>query len=404
MSFTGPISTQYNKNTASPEDFIPLCVPELRGKEWEYIKNCLDTNWVSSVGQYVNRFEEALSSYTGTKYSVAASNGTAALHLALLVSGVGPDDEVLLSTLSFISPANAIRYTGAWPVFIDAESDYWQMDPQKVIDFIDKECRWQNNALYNKATGRRIKAVLPVHILGHPVDMDPIIEICQKYNLAIIEDATESLGAKYKDRSVGKLGDIACFSFNGNKIITSGGGGMVVTDNSEWAKQARYLSTQAKSDPVEYIHNEIGYNYRMTNIEAALGCAQMEFIDTFISAKRQIAKKYNEALKHIPGVTTPVESTWVYSSYWLYTILVDKKTYGKDSRELIKNLEENQIQTRPLWQPLHLSPAHANCQSYKCETAEKLYQQAISLPCSTGLSVGSQDKVIKNIIQAGHKK
>ena len=200
-----------------------------------------------------------------TKYAVATVNGTAALHVALLVAGVQPDEEVLVSTLTFIAPVNAIRYVGAWPVFIDAEPIYWQMDPARVVEFFERDCRWTEGKLYNRRTGRHVSAIIPVHVLGHPVDLDPIMEVARKYGLKVIEDATEGLGATYKDRGLGCLGDIGCFSFNGNKIITTGGGGMMVTDNEEWAIRAKYLTTQAKDDPIEYIHGEVGYNYRLTN-------------------------------------------------------------------------------------------------------------------------------------------
>jgi len=380
---------------------VPLCVPEIRGNEWKYIKECLDTNWVSSVGAFVDRFERELADYVGTKYAVATCNGTAALHIALLVAGVQPDDEVLVSTLTFIAPANAIRYIGAWPIFIDAEPDYWQMDPQKVVGFLEKEYQWRNGALHNRSTGRRVKAMLPVHILGHSVDMDPILEVARRYNLVVIEDATESLGAEYKGRIVGHLGDIACFSFNGNKIITTGGGGMIVTDNEEWARKAKYLTTQAKDDPVEYIHNEIGYNYRLTNVQAAVGCAQMEQLDNHILAKRRIATTYTEALKSVPGITPMREAPWAFSVFWMYTILVDEAQYGIDSRRLLCRLSEAGIQARPLWQPLHRSLAHIGLQAYPCRIADWLNQRGVSLPCSVGLRPESQDKLIELIRQIG---
>lgn len=378
------------------DDFIPLCVPTLRGNEWQYIKDCLDTNWVSSVGAYVDRFEEMVANYVGAKYAVATVNGTAALHIALLVAGVKPDDEVLVSDLTFIAPANAIRYVGAWPVFIDAEPDYWQMDPQLVIRFLEEECVWQNGELRNKQTNRRVKAILPVHILGHPIDMDPIIAIARKYNLVIIEDATESLGARYKGRMVGNLGDIACFSFNGNKIITTGGGGMIVTNNQAWAEKAKYLTTQAKDDPVEYIHGEIGYNYRLTNIQAAMGCAQMEQLDNFITAKRHIAQTYTQGLSQLSGITPMNEASWAFSVFWLYTILVNETEYSIDSRTLLQKLSEQKIQTRPLWQPLHLSPAQlATGFQNKPSVSKQINQSALSLPCSADLTI---DKEIEEII------
>ncbi|MEZ4731762.1 MAG: aminotransferase class I/II-fold pyridoxal phosphate-dependent enzyme [Caldilineaceae bacterium] len=253
-----------------PSNFIPLCVPEIRGKEWQYIKECLDSGWVSSVGAYVERFEQMVADYVGAKYAVATVNGTAALHIALLVAGVQPGDEVITSDLTFIAPINAIRYVGAYPVLMDAEPHYFQIDVQKVSDFIQQECRWQNGRLWNKRTQRPVTAILPVHILGHPIDIDPLIALAQEYNLRLIEDATESLGALYKGRKLGHLGEVACFSFNGNKLITTGGGGMIVTDDEAWASKAKYLTTQAKDDAIEFIHGEIGYNYRLTNIQAAM--------------------------------------------------------------------------------------------------------------------------------------
>ena len=398
MNTTGLTPTQFEPGAPAAEGMIPLCVPEIRGNEWKYIKECLDTNWVSSVGPFVDRFERELGEYVGTKYAVATCNGTAALHIALLVAGVQPDDEVLVSTLTFISPANAIRYVGAWPVFMDAEPDYWQMDPQKVVDFLEQECRWVNGKLRNKATGRRVKAILPVHILGHPCDMDPILEIARKYNLVVIEDATESLGAKYKGRMVGTLGDIACFSFNGNKIITTGGGGMIITDNEAWAYKAKYLTTQAKDDPVEYVHKGIGYNYRLTNIQAAMGVAQMERLDDYIAAKRRIAAYYTEHLASVPGVEPPREAEWAFSIFWLYTVLVGPERYGLDSRALLHKLAQAGIQTRPLWQPLHLSTAHKVAQNPDCSVAERLNRTALSLPCSVSLLAAEQTQVIEAVV------
>lgn len=376
---------------------ILLCEPSIGGNEWKYVKDCLDTGWVSSVGSYVDRFEEEVAGYVGTEHAVATASGTAALHIALLVAGVEPDDEVLVPTLTFIAPANAVRYAGARPVFMDAEPEYWQMDSQKTVDFLEKECTYKDGVLKNKITGRRVKAILPVHALGHPVDMDPIIEVARKYKLAVIEDATESLGAKYKGRMTGALSDIACFSFNGNKIITTGGGGMIVTDNEKWAERAKYLTTQAKDDGVEYIHNVIGYNYRLTNIQAAMGCAQMEKLDEYIGKKRAIAAEYNEAFKDVDGITPMSEASWADSIYWMYTVLVDEMKYGMDSRELLNGLSEKSIQTRPLWQPLHLSKAHGGSQSYECEKGEKIYAAALSLPCSVGMGLDSQLSVIKSI-------
>jgi perosamine synthetase len=391
------MSTAYEIGKSTGKCSIPLCIPEIRGNEWKYVKDCLDTGWVSSVGSYVDRFEREMAEYIGTKHAVATVNGTAALHISLLVTDVQADDEVLVSTLSFIAPANAVRYVGAWPVFIDAEPDYWQMDPQKVVDFLEKRCRWVNGEMRNNDTGRRVKAILPVHILGHPVDIDPVLEIAEKYGLVVVEDATESLGAKYKGRMVGHLGDIACFSFNGNKIITTGGGGMIVTDNEAWAHKARYLTTQAKDDPIEYIHKEIGYNYRLTNVQAAMGCAQLEHLDRHIENKRNIAMKYAEAFENIKGIIPMKQAEWASSIYWLYTILVNEEDFGLTSRELMRMLAKEQIETRPLWQPLNQSVVLKSLSKTNCSVSQYLYANALTLPSSVGLSIEDQNRIINSL-------
>lgn len=380
-------------------DGIPLCIPEVRGNEWKYIKECLDTGWVSSVGSYVDRFEEQMAVRVGTKYAVAAVNGTAALHIAMIAAGTKPDDEVLASTLTFISPANAVRYIGAWPVFIDAEPNFWQMDPQKVKDFLEKECHSSNGKLINNSTHRCVKAIMPVHILGHPVDMDPINELAHRFNLIVIEDATEGLGALYKGEPLGSLGNIACFSYNGNKIITTGGGGMITTNREDWSAKSKYLTTQSKDDPLEFVHNEIGYNYRLTNLSAAMGVAQLEVLDEYISAKRHIAEVYRAAFQDVPGIQPMREADWAFSTFWMYTVLIDDTLFRMDSRELIRTLANDNIQSRPLWQPMHRSPAMRKCQAYQCEVADQLNQMAISLPCSVGLTAEQQEKVIGIILQ-----
>jgi perosamine synthetase len=381
-----------------PADFVPLIVPEIRGNEWHYIKDCLDTNWVSSVGSYVDRFEKLVAERAGTKYAVATVNGTSALHIALLVAGVERDDEVLVSSLTFVAPANAIRYVGAWPVFIDAEPRYWQMDPAQVVEFLEQRCHWDGRALRNRQTGRRVKAILPVHILGHPVDLDPILAAANKYAIPVIEDATEGLGARCRTKSLGGLGHVGCFSFNGNKIITTGGGGMLVTNDADWALRAKYLTTQAKDNSVEYVHGEIGYNYRLTNLLAAMGCAQMEQLDLFVEAKRQIARRYRKTLAAIPGIRLPEEADWAFNTFWMYTVLIDEKKSRLDSRKLLRELAAKQIQTRPLWQPLHRSPAHDASSSPPCPQADTLYRQAISLPCSVGLTHDAQARVTDALV------
>lgn len=373
---------------------IPLCVPQIQGNEWEYIKECLDTNWVSSVGSFVDRFEQSIKDYLGASQAVATINGTAALHVALMVAGVGQNDEVIVPTLTFVAPVNAVRYVGAWPVFIDSEPDYWQMDTAKLESFLENECSRENGSLINKTTGRTVKAILPVHILGHPCDMDPIVYLARRHGLSIIEDATESLGARYKGTMVGRHGDVSCLSFNGNKLITTGGGGMIVTDNEEWAERARYLTTQAKDDPVEYIHNEIGYNYRLSNIQAAMGVAQMEQLENFIDKKRSIAGRYEEGFRDSETITTMSAQPDIDPTYWLYTVLLDDATTVETRKEVIRKLNERGIGARPLWYPIHHLPPFTDCYASEIEHATNLYARAISLPSSVGLTVYDQERCI----------
>jgi perosamine synthetase len=380
--------------------FVPLCAPELAGNEWRYVKECLDTGWVSSVGSYVERFEAAVAGAVGARHAVATASGTAALHTALVLLGVEPDDEVVVSTLTFIAPANAIRYVGAWPVFIDAEPAYWQMDPAKLEQFLTEGCEVRGGVLVNRTTGRRVRAVIPVHVLGHPVDMEPVLDLARRFGLPVIEDATESLGATCRDRPVGRFGDVACFSFNGNKLITTGGGGMLVTDDPALTARAKYLTTQAKDDPIEFVHGAVGYNYRLTNVQAAIGVAQMERLDGAVAAKRRIAERYASALAAVPGLTLMRQAPWAASVFWMYTVLIEPRAFGMDSRELIRRLDAERIQCRPLWQPIHLSPAHQPAFAVGGEVARTLNERAVSLPCSVGLSAGDQDRVIGAVTEA----
>lgn len=379
---------------------VPLCIPFMAGNEWAYVKECLDTNFVSSVGPFVERFERALAERSGTRYAVATVNGTAALHVALRIVGVEAGDEVLVSTLTFIAPVNAIRYRSAIPVFVDAEPAYWQMDPEAVASFLRTKCQRRAGAVYNRESGRRVRAIMPVHILGHPVDMDPILALAREYGLPVVEDATESLGASYKGRPVGSLGDVGCFSFNGNKLITTGGGGMLVTDDETLGRRARYLTTQAKDDAVEFVHGEVGYNYRLTNVAAAIGLAQMERLDDHLAAKRELAARYDAAFVELPGVATPSVAPWAVSAHWLYTLRIDAEEFGQGSRDLMAALERAGIQTRPLWQPAHLSPSQRDVPRQPCPAAEQLNRDALSLPSSVGLTAVEQDRVVRAIASA----
>jgi len=380
------------------KELVPLSVPEIGGNEWLYIKDCLDTGWVSSVGSYVDRFEKMIAETCGVTYAVATASGTAALHVALQIAGIGRDDEVLLPTLTFIAPANAIRYLGASPVIMDVDPHYWQMDSQKVRDFLTKECAYRDGKLHNKLSGRQVKAILPVHLLGHPCDMDPLVEFANQFDLKIIEDATESLGSTYRGRPTGGIGTMGCLSFNGNKIITTGGGGAIVTNSELLAKRARYLTTQAKDDPFEYIHHEIGYNYRLTNVQAAMGVAQLERLPSYVEAKRKTTEVYNSHFSRVAGVTLPKEAEWAHSNCWLYAALISAEVFGETSRELSRRLKAAAIETRPFWRPVHRQVPYQDCQSYRIEVADRLCEEGISLPCSVGLTSDQQDRVIGEVL------
>lgn len=376
------------------KNIIALSEPEISGNEWKYIKECLDTGWVSSAGSYVSRFEEMVADYTGAKHAVAAVNGTSALHISLLTCNVKPDDEVIVPTLTFIAPVNTVRYCNAAPVFMDCDPNTLCMDVQKTSDFISKKCEQKRDGYtYNKETGRRVKAVIPVHIFGHPVDMDPLLEVCKKNNIDVIEDATESLGSEYKGASTGSFGRIGCFSFNGNKIITTGGGGMIVTSDEDIAKRARHLTTQAKKDPFEYDHDEIGYNYRLTNIQAAMGVAQMERIDEFVETKRKNASIYRELLSDINGIRFLWEMPWAKSNFWFYTIKAPKE----HRMPLMKYLLSKDIQVRPVWKLMHTLPMYKGHQAYEIQNAIQIYETSLNLPCSVGLNKNQIEFVSENI-------
>lgn len=379
---------------SSASNIIPLSEPEISGNEWKYIKDCLDTGWVSSAGDYVNRFEKIVADYAGGKYAVATVNGTSALHISLMLCGVEPDDEVIVPALTFIAPVNTVRYCGAHPVFMDCDADTLCMAFEKMNNFLAHECeQLKNGHAYNKKTGRRIRAVIPVHVFGHPADMDQISAICETNNIEIIEDATESLGSKYKGKQTGTFGKMGCFSFNGNKIITTGGGGMVITDDHAIAERARHLTTQARSDSFEYDHDEIGYNYRLTNMQAAMGVAQMETLDDFVAIKRKNALLYRELLSDIEQVEFLWEKEQVRSNFWFYTIRVPKG----HKKALMEHLISNNIQVRPIWKLINTLPMYHDCQSYAIENAVAAYESCINLPCSVSMQEKDVKTVVKNI-------
>lgn len=380
---------------------IPLSVPSIQGNEWKYIKECLDTEWVSSAGKYVDLFEKKIAEFTGSQYSIACVNGTAALHIALILAGVKPEDEVLLPTLTFISPINVVRYCGAYPIFMDAD-EFYNIDSKKTVDFINKETIFKEGNTYNKETKRCIRAIIPVHIFGNAVYMDDLYRTCKERSIKIIEDATESLGTKYtKGKFAGKhtgiIGELGCLSFNGNKIITTGGGGMILTDNKDYAEKAKYLTTQAKYDSVRYIHNEIGYNYRLTNIQAALGVAQLEKLPEIIEIKKRNFSIYKEKINEIPGLHLAETPEYAENNHWMYALQIDKDKYGKDREKLMQYLSEKGIQTRPVWYLNHLQKPYKGYQNYKIEKAVELWENTLNIPCSVNLTNESIHKVLENL-------
>lgn len=353
----------------------------------------METNWVSSAGDFVDRFGAKVAGRVDREHGVPTASGTAALHLALRALGIGPGDEVLVNTLTFVAPANAVRYLDAHPVFVDAEPEYYQMDPDALRAFLEDDCERRDGDLVNAETGRPVRAVLPVHVLGHPCRIDEIADLAREHGLAVVEDACESLGAEFRGEPVGSHGDVAAFSFNGNKIVTAGGGGVLATDDEALAERARHLSTQAKADPVGYVHDEIGYNYRLTNLQAAVGCAQMNQLDDHVEAKRAVGDRYAKALDPVDGIEPMPEAPWARSTRWMYTIRVDPDAYGETRAQLQARLREQGIQVRPLWQPMHESPAH-EALGGPWPTAGRLREECLSLPCSVGLDEDDQARVL----------
>lgn len=380
---------------------IPLSTPVLGKKELANVIDCLKTGWVSTSGKYVNEFEEDFSKYVGSFGSVACVSGTSALHICLILAGVGQDDEVIVPTVTFIAPVNAVRYVGAWPVFMDCD-DHLNLDVEKLEEFFHKECVSKKGSLINKKTKRKIKAVIPVHIFGNPADMEKITRLAKKYRLKVIEDATESLGSyflkgKLKNKMTGTVGDFGCYSFNGNKIITTGGGGMIVTKDRNALKKAKYLTTQAKNDEIRYVHDEVGYNYRLPNVLAAIGIGQLEKLKDYIGIKRKNYLIYKKGLKNIKGLCLIDEPQYAFSNFWLYSLVVDKKQCGFSNLELMEHLSGKGIQTRPLWQLNHKQKPYRGCQAYKIEKAVKYHAMVLCLPSSVDLKEWQISKVVSEI-------
>ena len=361
--------------------YIPLSVPSFNGNEMQYIKECIDAEWVSSAGKYVNLFEGKIAELTGSKYAIACVNGTAALQVSLRLAGVEPGDEVIVPTLTFIASVNAITYCNAKPVFIDADK-YYNIDEEKTIEFIKNETLFKNGFTYNKKTNNKISAIIPVHVWGNACWFDELIPLCEERNIAVVEDASESLGTKYrkgqfKGKHTGTIGKCGCLSFNGNKIITTGGGGIILTDDEALAEKAKYFTTQAKDDPICYVHDEIGYNFRLTNIQAALGVAQLEQLPGFLLRKKDIHQQYNKAVEKIYELSMAAVPDYADNNHWMNLLQINSKTYGENREALMRRLEKNGIQTRPVWKLNHEQKPYKNCQHYKIENAKKLVEKSL---------------------------
>jgi perosamine synthetase len=347
----------------------PVAEPELGEEELKNVIEAVRSGWISGRGRFVEEFEEAFSRYIGVKYGIATSSGTTALHLALVALGVGPGDEVIVPDLTFVATINAVIYTGAKPVIVDIHPDYWCIDPDKL----------------EKAITPRTKAIIPVHLYGHPCDMDPIMEIASKYNLYVIEDAAEAHGAEYKGRKVGSFGHASCFSFYGNKIITTGEGGMVLTNDGELAERIRILRDHGMHPKRKYWHEVIGFSYHMSNLQAAVGLAQLGKIERFIEKKRRIARIYAEELSSINGITLHPEMPWGKCIYWLYSILIDPEKTRISRDELAEKLEERGIETRRFFYPLHEMPIYQEYAIDAYPVSSRISKQGLNLPSSVKL-------------------
>ncbi len=363
---------------------IPVCEPTLTGNELRYVSECVQTNWISSAGRFIREFEHAFADACGTRFGVACANGTVALHLALATLGLEPDDEVIIPAFTMIATANAVTYCRARPVLVDSEPHTWNLDLDQVADRITS----------------RTRAIMPVHTYGHPVDMDALRAVAERHGLFVIEDAAEAHGARYKGRPVGGLGDAACFSFYGNKIITTGEGGMVTTNNEQIARLAWNLRDHAFSHERHFWHKYIGYNYRMTNLQAAVGLAQTEQLSRFVEMRRANAALYNRLLASIPGITTPPEAAWATNVYWMYGILVDEKAYGMNRDQLRAALAANGIETRTFFIPMHCQPVYFGAfRGQRFPYAEDLCRRGFYLPSASSLTRAEIERVVRTIRQ-----
>ena len=368
-----------NPKSQIPNSMIPLHEPRFVGNEKKYLNDCIDSTFVSSVGKYVDTFEKEFAKKVGSKFAVATVNGTAALHISLILADVKKDDEVITQPLTFIATCNAISYIGAKPVFVDVDLDTMGLSPDSLKQFLEENCDIKDGQCINKTTGKTIKACVPMHTFGHPCRIDMIKEICDAWHITLVEDAAESLGSYYKGRHTGTFGQIGAFSFNGNKIITSGGGGVLVTDDEALAKRAKHITTTAKiPHPYEYVHDEVGYNYRLPNINAALLVAQLENLDGFLSSKRELASIYKEFFSHedIKFIEEPQDSS---SNYWLQAVLLQDMTQRD---EFLEFTNKNGVMTRPIWRLMNELEMFKDCQKTDLTNAKYLEERVVNIPSS----------------------
>lgn len=382
--------------------WIPLSVPNLKGNELKYVMTAVETEWVSSGGPYVEEFEQKIARYVRAAGAVACQNGTAGLHIALLLAGVTREDEVIVPTLTFIAAVNPVKYIGAQPIFMDCD-DSLCIDPVKLARFCDEECTVKDGVLYDKANGKCIKALVVVHVFGNMADMEAITEIADRYNLKIVEDATEAIGTYYTEgrfqgKYAGTIGHIGVYSFNGNKIITTGGGGMIVSNDQALLHRAKHLTTQAKSDALYYTHDEIGYNYRLTNLQAALGLAQLEQLERFIEVKAANYAAYQKRVRGIPGLKLLDVRNGIRSNRWFYALLCEHFSCGRDA--LIAYLSVQHIGARPIWGLIHEQLPYRGARAYQIEKAEFYRRHVVNIPCSTNLTLDDVHTVMDAIENA----
>ena len=365
------------------EETVPLHAPLFIGNEKKYLEECIDTTFVSSVGQFVDRFEADMAAYTGARKAVVCVSGTNALHMAMMLVGVERDDEVLTQALTFIATCNAISYIGAHPVFIDVDMDTLGLSPKAVKDWLVKNAEVKNGVCYNKHTGRRVKACVPMHTFGHPVKIDELVAVCEEWHIELVEDAAESIGSLYKGRHTGTFGKVGAISFNGNKTITTGGGGMLLFQDEELGKLAKHLTTQAKvPHRWAFVHDHIGYNFRMPNINAALGCAQLENIDRYVADKRETAAIYADFFKNIPDITFFTEPADCRSNYWLNVVMLKDKAA---QQEFLEYTNDHGVMTRPVWELMNRLEMFKHCETDGLKNTQWLADRIVNIPSSVRL-------------------